>query len=274
MAQEPMRGCGYRKVGGLYFVCDGPGFVCRKLPFNLGLCPVCSAGLHFSRGYTWINPHGLTGGQCAVPDCPLGAVGKRVGCPFDERLAGLMWIGNQFYTPESFTAEAAAMGISKRIRSVPRGFELGKTWVFLAHQKAGRKESCTWYNGHYRCKLSKEPCRNDDKDCPNATWAQAESPAIFYAFRPTRVELLVMARRKAAMDEDRLKSFADRGITLVAVPDDDLDHQGSVWRDLRKLAAAKNQEKLPSQEEVMRRIEENTEHMMAMRRKSREEAGQ
>lgn len=35
MAIEPRRGCGYRKMGGLYLVADALGEVCHRLPFPL-----------------------------------------------------------------------------------------------------------------------------------------------------------------------------------------------------------------------------------------------
>lgn len=39
MAVETRRGCGYRKVGGIYLVCDGAGFRCDQLPVNLEVIP-------------------------------------------------------------------------------------------------------------------------------------------------------------------------------------------------------------------------------------------
>src|SRR5215813_4681459 len=61
-------------------------------------------------------------------------------CPLADakiQRAGLIWIGEQFYkSPEDFMREADILGISRRIKSVPHGFELGKTWVAVAHMRA------------------------------------------------------------------------------------------------------------------------------------------
>jgi len=35
MAVEAKRGCGYRKVGGLYIVSGGQGISCHRLPMNI-----------------------------------------------------------------------------------------------------------------------------------------------------------------------------------------------------------------------------------------------
>jgi len=56
MAQESKRGCGYRKVGGLYLVGDGIFVPCDRLPYLLETCPVCGHGIHFTRSMTEINP--------------------------------------------------------------------------------------------------------------------------------------------------------------------------------------------------------------------------
>ena len=55
MAIEQKRGCGYRKVGGLYMVGGGIGVPCDRLPYELTVCPCCSQGVKQSRGWTWID---------------------------------------------------------------------------------------------------------------------------------------------------------------------------------------------------------------------------
>jgi hypothetical protein len=50
--------------------------------------------------------------------------------------AGLMWIGEKYYTPREFVREARSVGISKKVASIPKGFEFGKDIIFLAHRKA------------------------------------------------------------------------------------------------------------------------------------------
>lgn len=248
MAIEPERGCGFRVVGGLYFISDGPGWVCTKMPFNLESCPTCGGGIHSSRGWAWIDPKNLTGGA-VVPSgirscksqgwmCP-GAEDAAL-CPFELHKAGLMWVGSGFYTPESFQSEAAQLGISKRVNSIPRDFELGQTWIFLAHPKAGRKEVCGWARKGRRCKLMPEQvCQGTDKQCTSYDGMVAEVPALFYAFRPNRLELLIdqseYDRLHQAGNEEELATKTRKGlITLVPVPDDDPDHHTSAWEQLKR----------------------------------------
>ncbi len=205
MAIEKKRGCGYRKVGGMYLVCDGAGFGCDQLPFNLEVCPVCSQGIKPSRGFTWIIPNQLFGvkeckATCPIPICPL----RR------EERQGLMWIGGGFYTPEDFIKEANEMGISKRISAVPNGFKLGETWVFMAHKKAGKKIPVVKPEGY-----------------PILSTKRVEVPAVFCVFKPARIEKIITETQ--SKDEVEMKKLKERGITPVAVPDDDKDHQGTVY---------------------------------------------
>lgn len=187
MSVEPKRGCGYRKVGGLYLVGEGQGRPCCRFPIELHVCPTCSAGIKPARGWTWIELAPFVRSACTAPAaCPLEVPAGRVG---------LLWVGENFYpTPGHFDLEASALGVSRRIAKVPRGFVLGETWVALAHRKA---------------LATKEGTR----------------AAIFRLFRPTRLELIVAQSAyddTAAMDRLRM-----RGITPVPVPDQDPDHRGS-----------------------------------------------
>lgn len=178
IVNEPERGCGYRKSGGIYLVSDeGLLMPCGKLPIPLDICPTCHAGVHFSRGWTWIDPRPLLvdrpceSTRCVV--CPASNPPERVG---------LLWIGEQFYkSPADFTAETRRLGVSRRISAVPRGFVAGETQVYVAHIKAitnGTGE------GH---------------------------PGIFHIFRPQRIEYVV----KGTESEEELSAFEKRGITLV-----------------------------------------------------------
>jgi hypothetical protein len=97
---------------------------------------------------------------------------------------GLLWVGGVFYpTPADFTAEAARMGVSRRVPGVPKGFEVGQTWVFVAHRQAIAN--------------------------PDGTF----TPAVFHAFRPTRIEYVV----RGDETEEELQRRADAGQTLVRV---------------------------------------------------------
>jgi len=213
MAVEKRRGCGFRKVGGMYLVCDGAGFGCNQLPFNLEVCPVCSQGIKPSRGFTWINPLQLFKAQECKVTCPMSP-----NCPLRfEGRQGLMWIGGGFYTPEDFIKEANEMGISKRIGALHQGFELGKTWVFLAHKKAGKKQ----------VPIPDTTPEDVRADLYSVVKMEKEVPAVFYIFKPTRIEKIVTETQ--SKDEAEMKKLKDRGITPVAVPDDDKDHQGTVY---------------------------------------------
>src|SRR5215471_10018790 len=144
MAVESKRGCGYRKVGGMYLCSGGGGFPCDRLPIRLDVCPCCNHGFKQSRGWTWLDVPKFVNGNHEVTSlhisgeipCPCSLY-----CPLCKHVntvgkAGLLWIGEKFYrTPAEFLAEGVTMGISRRIAAIPRGFEVGKTWVLLAHSK-------------------------------------------------------------------------------------------------------------------------------------------
>ena len=112
---EPARGCGFRKKGGIYLVSDGLAAPCGRLPIPLDVCPCCGAGIKPTRGWTWIQPRMIiekteppacSGDYCT--ECPVGG-------DIPER-AGLLWIGEKFYaTVEQFEIEAARLGVSRRI---------------------------------------------------------------------------------------------------------------------------------------------------------------
>jgi len=194
MAVEARRGCGYRKIGGLYLVSGTGGRPCDRLPWPLDVCPTCHQGFKQARGWTWIDLKTLAGGmhsgcvdssQLACPVC----------APSTER-AGLLWIGEKFYpSTRAFNLEADTLGISRRIRVIPRGFELGKTWVLLAHPKAMKLQ---------------------------------EQAGIFKVWKPTHIEKILAESQR---DSEEAKELAERGITCVFVPDNDPDHRGSVYED-------------------------------------------
>ena len=208
MSVEAKRGCGFRKVGGLYLVSDGRGVICDRLPIPLEVCPTCGHGIKQSRGWTWVDVAALVGLHLQCNDdfpCPLcmapGELGK----------CGLLWIGEKFYkTPREFDAEAEALGVSRRVAAVPRGFKVGKTWILLAHPKAIIR---------YVPRL--EPV--GPLDTPDE---RKEFPGIFKVWRPQRIEkILAESQRGGAEHMDCL----EKGITAVFVPDHDRDHQGTAY---------------------------------------------
>lgn len=217
MSTEPRRGCGFRKVGGLYLVSGGAGVPCGRLPIILSTCPTCGGGIKQTRSWQWVAPGALLE---HAPPCEFAHVelspedrlarvfGHHVGCDacplshprrLGER-AGLIWIGEKFYpTPHAFSEEAAKLGISRRVNAIPRGFKVGVTWVLLAHPRVLVLDDGAWLKG------------------------------IFRVFRPERIEKIVTASQAA--DAAAVAELRERGITPVVVPDGDSDHQGSVYDD-------------------------------------------
>lgn len=136
MASELKRGCGYRKVGGLYLVGEGISVSCDRLPYKLEVCPVCGAGIKVGRGMTKIIPLQLFGIHDNIEPCQ----DKFRPCPMCDPtndIAYIMGVGEKYYpTPDDFMNEGVAQGISKRISQIPKDFELGNTLIYLAHPKA------------------------------------------------------------------------------------------------------------------------------------------
>lgn len=205
MAIEQRRGCGFRKIGGLYLVGSGVGIACDRLPIELTICRCCGQGIKQTRGWQWVDIAGLVGGDHFNPD-PQGQ-GKDCACPDICPLChnvtsmgrgGLLWIGTQFYpTIDAFQAEATAQGISRRIHTLPRGFELGKTWVLLAHARGIIK--------------------------PTGDLTMGYVPAIFRVWKPERIERIYTEFQRGT---EAVQNDIARGITPVFVPDNDADHQG------------------------------------------------
>lgn len=172
---------------------------CGKLPIPVIKCPTCGDGIKPSRGWTWINPQKLTmhsiQKECFTGVCHL--------CPvqflYDGalELTGLIWIGEKFYpTPEDYLKECGQVGISRRIRTVPKGLVVGETYVLLAHRKV-----------------------------PDQVFKEqgGRGPAIFSVFRPTKIEVIC----DGTEDPEVIKGYEKRGLSPVIVkPKDDLFENG------------------------------------------------
>ena len=213
MSCEPRRGCGFRKVGGLYLVGDASGLPCDRLPMPLEICPCCGAGIKQTRGFTWVDITGLVGGDHQTPQSVNNGHGIMLQpckclatCPLCHNVkamgrGGLLWIGAQFYaTIEAFEAEARTLGISRRIATVPHDFELGKTFMLLAHPRGVIK--------------------------PTGDLTAKYIPAIFRVWKPERLERIY---RESDRNSAHVAADIARGITPVFFPDADTDHQGSVY---------------------------------------------
>jgi len=196
MAIEKVRGCGYRKVGGLYLMGTGIAVPCDMLPLALHPCEYCGFQIPFSRGFMWISPmylnvdaekhHKETECKCIeiVKDkCPVCF--PKVG----QGKYGFMWVGARHYTPESFVKESKEVGVCKKIAKIPKDLEFGKTWILLAHRK-----------------VPFSPELN-----PNGLRAKEPEykPAIFYAFRVTRIEKLIWKSKATKRRLNKLKEQGD-----------------------------------------------------------------
>jgi hypothetical protein len=206
VSYESARGCGYRKGGGIYLVCDGQGRYCGALPIPLGVCPTCHHGIKPARGWTWVNLAELASVRGCKLSEPLSTEGDPMDrptgcgdCPIaDAKIqeVGLIWVGEKFYpTPGNFVDEAARMGISRRITALPRRFKLGETWVALAHRKTVPEKIME------RNEMGLEVEKIEFK------------PAIFHVFLPSRVEYVV----RETDEEEKLNKLEERGFSLVRV---------------------------------------------------------
>ena len=186
--KEGKRGCGFRnKKGALYLVDLDPANFrqCGKLPFALGPCPVCGEGIRPSRQWVWVEADAVLASARKKP-CAQEELDGCPGCPLDLAAkigkAGLLWIGDKYYTPASFTKEAKAMGISRRVAFVPKGFQVGKTWVLLAHIRAVHDGS-------------------------------ALRPGIVTAFQPKAIEIICDGKESA----EEIQAYEVRGLTPVFI---------------------------------------------------------
>lgn len=179
---EQRRECGFRSPAvnglGIYLIGSAATEPCERLPFPLEACPCCGSGIKPARGFTWLDPitllapyahppctdhvgisvHGLEHDHAACAMCnPAGVAGPQ---------GGLIWVGNKFYkTGRQFLAEAAQMGISRKLAALPNDFVVGKTVVYLAHRKVYVRR--------------------------NEMGAQEWGQGIFTAFVPTRVDIVI-----------------------------------------------------------------------------------
>lgn len=226
MAVEAKRGCGYRKVGGLYMVSGGLASPCGRLPIELHVCPTCNAGIKQTRAWQWIKPRALLANGAACDLTPMvGRTTRCAACPLDpENLpetAGLLWIGEKFYpTAREFMAEAHRLGVSRRIPAIPRNFKLGETWVLVAHPKALERTPKT---DDERAELHARNRARVADDLPLV--ATIERAGIITMFKPVAIEKIVTESQ--ARDVDAMAQLEDKGITPVVVPDNDPHHQGS-----------------------------------------------
>jgi len=200
MAVEAKRGCGFRKAGGLYLVSDGLSEPCDRLPIPVVPCPCCGERIQQVRGFQWVTrDYALKGAR----PCNLNDEHKHSACVvcnpsiMSQEKYGLIWVGEAFYpTMDDWAKEAMKLGVSKRVSAIPKGVEIGVTWVLVGHPKG-----MTYLT-------------SKDKD-------NLFAPAICSAFRVKRIELIVTPSMKV---QKWVKDLVKKGVTLVEVPENDRDH--------------------------------------------------
>ena len=168
--------------------------------------------------------------------CPLADVN------LPER-AGLLWIGEQFYpTPHDFMAEAAKMGVSRRIPAVPKDFRVGEDSVLLAHRRTILKPKPTAdeISENWSIQDCKQWFIDRDLELPDQDgqsmnligWTEATkkaveeakpefTPGLFSIFKPTHLEYVC----RGDEGQDELQSMVDRGIEPVIVQKDGAENQ-------------------------------------------------
>ena len=255
MSVEPRRGCGYRVVGGLYIVVDGKGGLCDRLPYPLESCRHCGQGIKQTRGHFWLAPDFFGPHLVESPGAPDGGAEcpdtKKDPLCWPEDPALLLWVGEAFYPPPAhFDEEAAKMGISRRIAAVPRGFKANSTWVILAHPRIAKCDDCKGAGGLPDPSLPLDPLATIKcARCAGSGWIGG----AFTAFRPSRIELLL---KQSDATPERIEREAKRGITVVAVPDDDPDHnRQNIYEDTAERycpACERNYEPLPPRKKCPR----------------------
>ena len=214
MAIDPIRGCGWRKVGGLYLCGSYVSVSCDRLPYVLATCPVCGGGIKVSRGFTRINPYRLFGSH---QDCKDQSASCFMCQPRDDA-AFIMGVGEKYYkTPDDFTREAWEVGVSKRIPFVPKELKLGETVIYLAHPKACKVREPV---AMQQAMAILEEARTKQPRLLETEKVE-KSLGIFNAFIPQRIEKLIW---ESQATPDELEKLEKRGIKPVIVPDGDRDH--------------------------------------------------
>jgi len=195
-SREVARGCGWRKVGGLYLRDDGTSVPCARLPIPCETCPCCGRGMKPARGWTWVDGDEVLR---ASPECPDRGKAHCEACAVHNYVrhgvgqCGLIWIGETHYpTTGHFNRESDRVGISRRLSAIPKDFKVGETIVMLAHRKAIINKG----------------------EVPEYVGVDLEySAGIFRIFKPDRVEVVVSGNES----DDVIEGYLRRGLKPVKV---------------------------------------------------------
>lgn len=176
--EVPARGCGLRQQGGFYATGDMPGITSNFFPKSLE----CACGLQIVRpsrscqslfpGKIWpsLTIAGNSSGMC-FPDK-------------NEKVWAVTVDTRGYPTPQDWINEGKTAGISRRLNNgLPKGFEIGKSVMFVIHGKAFNNLDGTY------------------------------SPGFIASFVPKEIQYVVTGKEP----ESYLRSLAKKGITLVNV---------------------------------------------------------
>ena len=131
--QEPIRGCGWREVGGTYLVGEGIFTPCDRLPMEIKQCPCCGRLIKVGRSLEQFNPHLYFQDH---RNCEEGGFVRCIVCKPADANAFIQMVGVESYpTADSFLEEAHRLGISRRVnwKKIPKDFKVGESPIYLAH---------------------------------------------------------------------------------------------------------------------------------------------
>jgi len=212
---------------------DGLSVSCIGMPRIVVPCPTCGEGMRQFRGTRWIDAKHFFGGDCVAH----GLVDMRPtycqSCVFEQTKVLLTWVGDKFYTPETFVSEAHKLGVSKRIPAVPNDFVPGSTWVLIAHPSAGKVEAWKEAKAGDQMPLLADWWRKNDDGVVELKYMK-DVPAVFYAFQPRKVEMVVTQKMLDTMSEQLTKRNEKYGVEYIIVPEDDKDHNRPKRSNKRK----------------------------------------
>ena len=235
MAIESIRGCGFRFVNAVYLCGSGLISPCDRPPIVLEACPTCGSGdIGTVRAPRKIQPLELLGEHLierTIPDesgtahsdvCDEHPICVICNPSLALESAYILGVGKRYYSPSSFIDEVKKLGVSKRIGFIPKEMKLGESWVYLTHPEAGFKdfEKHEWEGEIPKCVYCQSVWHSNQSEAEKGT-CKRKVPAVFYAFRPERFEMLLF--KKDATPE-KIEELEKRGITVKLVENDDKDH--------------------------------------------------
>lgn len=201
---EHRRMCGWRrpdKTGvGIYLVGPMAAEICERLPYYVKPCHGCGSVFRFFRGWMGVGPSERFSDEPRCGQNGLQENHRHELCAVcSPEIAGpnamVVFVGKKFYSPAEFVDEALKIGISKKIPNFPEWFEIGKTYVYLAHNEAVLKQRVN--------PGTMEPVFDEKTKRP----VMDALPGLIGCFRPVQIDLVVKNERAVP---ERAKRYAER----------------------------------------------------------------